>query len=163
MVRNRVLYILTVLVCIGFSMAYTGKVSQVLLFIVLFYPLLAFVMAVLQLIFAKAEFCAERIVIQKELSFGLMIRAHNPFIFPAVPMELVCSLPDGDTGLFSEKKLFISLPAFGNAELSVNSRHRFRGGYNCVIRKIYIVDPLRIIRVSKKYERSIPIVFVPHS
>lgn len=161
MVRNRVLYILTVLVCIGFSMAYTGKVSQVLLFIVLFYPLLAFVMAVLQLIFAKAEFCAERIVIQKELSFGLMIRAHNPFIFPAVPMELVCSLPDGDTGLFSEKKLFISLPAFGNAELSVNSRHRFRGGYNCVIRKIYIVDPLRIIRVSKKYERSIPIVFIP--
>lgn len=161
MVRNRVFYGLTLLVCFVFSMAYYSKVSQVLFLVVLFYPLLAFVMAVIQLVFAKAEFCAPRIVIQKELTFGLMIRAHNPFIFPAVPMELVCRLPDGDTGLFCEKRLFISLPAFGCSEISVNSRHRFRGGYTCEIRKIYIVDPLRIIRVSKKFERSVPIVFLP--
>lgn len=161
MVRNRVLYGLTVLACFGFSMAYYSKITQILLFVVLLYPLLALIMAILQLIFAKAEFCADRIVIQKGLSFGLMIRAHNPFIIPAVPMELVCSLPDGDTGLFAEKRLFISLPAFSNAEISVKSLHRFRGGFTCEIRKIYIVDPLRIIRVSKKYECSIPIVFLP--
>lgn len=161
MVRNRVLYGLTVLACLGFSMAYYSKLTQILLLVVLFYPLLALIMAILQLIFAKAEFCADRIVIQKELSFGLGIRAHNPFIFPAVPMELVCRIPDGDTGLFAEKRLFISLPAFGSAELAVKSRHRFRGGFTCEIRRIYVVDPLRIIRVSKKFERSVPIVFLP--
>lgn len=161
MIRNRVFYILTVVVCFGFSMAYTGKISQILLMIVLFYPLLALVMAAIQLIFARAEFRAERIVIQKELSFDLMVRVHNPFIFPAVPMELMCRIPDGDTGLFTEKKLFVSLPAFGDAELSVKCRHKFRGSFNCEIRKIFIVDPLRIIRISKKYERSIPIVFLP--
>lgn len=161
MVRNRVLYVVAVLVAVGFSMAYMSKVTQIILCVVLTYPLLALAMAIVQLIFVKAEFCAPRIVIQKELMFGLRIKVRNPFIIPAVPVELLCSIPDGDLGMFCEKKLFVALPPFGESEIALKCRHRFRGGYNCEIRRLYVVDPLRIIRVSKRFERSIPIVFLP--
>lgn len=161
MVRNRVFYFLTVLGCFAFSIAYVGKLSQILLFIVLFYPVLAFIMAAVQLVFVKAEFRAERITIQKELSFDLVIRVFNPFVFPAVPLELMCSLPDGNTGMFSEKRLFVSLSPFGKAEIPVKCRHKFRGSFNCEIKRLYVVDPLKIIRVSKKFNRLLPMIFLP--
>ncbi|MDE6727370.1 MAG: DUF58 domain-containing protein [Oscillospiraceae bacterium] len=161
MARNRVIYILTVLACFGFSMAYTGKVSQILLFTVLLYPAAAFVLAVVQLIFAKAEFCERYVAAPKDLSFNLMIRVKNRFIFPAVPIELMCGLPDGDIGLFADKRLFVSLPAFGSADVAVRCRHRFRGSFCSEIKRIYIVDPLRIIRVSKKCEKAMPMLFLP--
>lgn len=161
MIRNRVFYILTVLACVGFSMAYVGKTSQILLFIVLLYPVLAAGMAILQLIFCGAEFTDSRIVEAKDVSFELRIKARNKFIFPAVPMELLCVIPDGDAGLFADKRLFISLPPFGDAELAVRCRHLFRGNYTCKINRIYIVDPLRIIRVSKKCEAVSSATFIP--
>lgn len=161
MVRNRVYYVLTVLACFGFSMAYTGKVSQILLFTVLIYPAAAFVLAVVQLAFASAEFCERHVTAPKDLSFNLMIRVKNRFVFPAVPIELLCVLPDGDIGLFADKRLFVSLPAFGCADIAVRCRHRFRGSFGCEIRRIYVVDPLRIIRVSKKCEKSMMTLFLP--
>lgn len=161
MIRNRVYYALTVLACFGFSMAYVGKTSQILLFLVLLYPVLATVMAAVQLIFCGAGFSAPRLVETKDASFDLMITARNGFIFPAVPIELLCSLPDGDTGRFADKRLFISLPPFGETELAVRCRHLFRGSYYCEIKRIYIVDPLRLIRVSKKYERRVSVTFLP--
>lgn len=161
MIRNRILYVLTVLACLGFSMAYTGKVSQILLFIVLLYPIVALALAVVQLVFAKAEFCARRVTMPKELSFDLPIRISNRFIFPAVPIELMIKIPDADVGLFSDKRLFVALPPFGSADIPVRCRHRFRGSFTCDIKRIYVVDPLRIIRISKKCERSIPMTFLP--
>lgn len=161
MIKNRVLYILTTLACFGFSMAYTGKISQILLFIMLLYPVSALILAVIQLLLVKADFRANRVTVPKDLSFDLIISIYNRFIFPAVPVELMCSLPDGDTGLFSDKRLFISLPPFGKTDIAVRCRHKFRGSFNSEIRRIYVVDPLRIIRVSKKFERSIQMIFLP--
>lgn len=161
MIRNRVLYILTTLACFGFSMAYTGKISQILLFIMLLYPVAAFVPAVIQLLLVGADFRANRVTMQKELSFDLIISVYNRFIFPAVPIELICRLPDGDTGLFSNKQLFISLPPFGKTDIAIRCRHKFRGSYNGELRRICVVDPLRIIRVSKKLDRSVQMIFLP--
>lgn len=161
MIKNRIIYILATLGCLIFSMAYKGKISQILFLIVLLYPVLAFIMAVIQLLLAGADFRTERIAAPKEISFDLFIRVYNRFIFPAVPVELLCSLPDGDAGLFSDKRLFVSLPPFGEADIPVRCRHRFRGSYYGAIKRIYVVDPLRIIRVSKKFERSIQTVFLP--
>ena len=161
MLKNRVIYILTALACLGFSMAYVGKISQILLFIMLLYPVLAAILAVVQLLLVGADFRADRVTVPKDISFDLFIRVHNRFIFPAVPIELLCSLPDGDVGLFSEKRLFISLPPFGSSEISVKCRHNFRGSFNGMIKRIYVVDPLRIIRVSKKFERKTQMIFLP--
>ena len=161
MTRNRVIYGAAVLGCFGFSMAYTGKFSQILLFTMLLYPVAAFLLAAIQLLFVNAEFCADRITALKDLSFDLLIRVKNLFIFPAVPIELMCTLPDGEIGLIADKRLFVSLPPFGNAEIAVRCKHRFRGSYQSTIIRLYVVDPLRIIRVSKKCERAIPMMFLP--
>ena len=161
MIKNRVIYILATLVCLGFSMAYTGKVSQILLFMMLLYPVLAFILAVVQLLLVSADFRAERITVPKDISFDLFIKVRNRFIFPAVPMELLCDIPDADVGLFTEKRLFVSLPPFGNAEISARCRHGFRGHFYSAIKRIYVVDPLRIIRVSKKFERQLSMIFMP--
>ena len=161
MVRNRVLYIVTTLACFGFSMAYTGKISQILLFTMLLYPVLAFALTVIQLLLVGADFRAGRVTVPKDLSFDLIIRVYNRFVFPAVPIELMCVIPDGDIGLLSDKRLFISLPPFGSTDISVRCRHKFRGCFNSEIKRIYVVDPLRIIRVSKKLERSTQMIFLP--
>lgn len=161
MLKNRVIYILATLACLGFSMAYVGKLTHILLFIMLLYPVLATILAVIQLLLVGADFRADRVTIPKELSFDMFIRVYNHFIFPAVPVELLCSLPDADIGLFSDKRLFISLPPFGDADISVRCRHRFRGSFNGTIKRIYVADPLRIIRVSKKLERSTQMIFMP--
>ncbi len=161
MARNRVLYILAVLICFGFSMAYVGKVSEILLLVVLLYPVLAAVMTAIQLFFVNAYFSFDSAKVPKNMTFDLMLRVSNRFIFPVVPMELLCTLPDGDIGLFADKRLFISLPPFGKSEIPVRCKHRFRGSYRCEIRRLYVVDPLRIIRVSKKCERAMMIMFLP--
>lgn len=161
MAKNRVLYILTVLVCLGFSVAYVGKVSEILLMTVLAYPVLAAIMAAIQLFFVNAHFSFDNVIVPKNTSFDLSMRVSNRFIFPVVPMEVLCTLPDGDVGLFAEKRLFVSLPQFGSSEIPVRCKHRFRGSYRCEIKRLYVVDPLRIIRVSKKCERSMMIMFLP--
>lgn len=161
MVKNRVIYILATLACFGFSMAYVGKLTHILLLIMLLYPVAAFVLAVIQLLLVGADFRADRAAIPKELSFDLFIRVHNLFIFPAVPVELLCSLPDADVGLFFDKRLFVSLPPFGGADISVRCRYKFRGSFNATIKRIYVVDPLRIIRVSKKAEKTMQMIFMP--
>lgn len=161
MIRNRVIYAIVALGCVGFSMAYTGKLTQILLLTILAYPVLAFIMAALQLLFVNAEFSAERITAAKDISFDLLIRVKNGFIIPAVPLELKCVIPDGEIGLIADKRLFVSLPPFGNSEIAVRCKHKFRGNYQSEILRLYVVDPLRIIRVSKKCERAVPMVFLP--
>ncbi len=163
MLRNRIVYILAVLVCVGFSMLYKGRVSAILLFTVLLYPVLAFGMTVWQLFGANARFCCKRAALPKDILFELGIEVSNRFIFPAVPFELKCVLPDEDLGLIADKRLFVSLPPFGKAEVPVKCRHRFRGNCTCKIERVYVVDPLRIIRVSKKYRAEIPITFLPRN
>ena len=161
MVKNRVIYILTTVACLGFSMSYTGKLSQILLLVMLLYPIAAFILALIQLLLVGADFRTNRVTMPKELSFDMFIRVFNRFIFPVVPVELLCSLPDADAGLFSEKRLFVSLPPFSSADISVRCRHRFRGSFNGTVKRIYVVDPLRIIRVSKKVERTAQMIFMP--
>lgn len=161
MTKNRVIYAAAVLACVGFSMAYTGKFSQILLLTMLLYPAAAAGLAALQLLFVNAEFCDDRVTAPKDLSFDLLIRVKNLFIFPAVPLELKCSLPDGEMGLIADKRLFVSLSPFGNAEIAVRCKHRFRGSYQSTIMRLYVVDPLRIVRVSKKCERALPMMFLP--
>lgn len=161
MLKYRVSYILLVLSCVGFSMAYVGKISHILLFVVLLYPVPAFVLTLIQLILADADFTAERIAVNKDMMFDLGIEVRNRFIFPAVPVEVLCSTPDAETGLFAEKRLFVSLPPFSKCEVSVRSKHIFRGSYTCRLERIYVVDPFRIIRLSKKCERSLPTIFFP--
>ena len=161
MVKNRVIYILTTLACLGFSMAYTGKLSQILFLVMLLYPAAAFILSVIQLLLVGADFRNDRTTVPKELSFDVFIRVYNRFIFPVVPVEILCSLPDGDVGLFSEKRLFVSLPPFGSAEISLKCKHKFRGSFNGTIKRLYVVDPLRIIRVSKKFEKTTQMIFMP--
>ena len=150
MAKNRIFYALTVLACLIFSMAYTGRISFILLMTILCYPVLAFVLAVIQLLCVKANFSDNHVFAPKETMFNIKINVRNNFIFPAVPVELMCSLPDEEVGLFAEKRIFVSLPPFGKAELPVRSKHKFRGNYTAEIKRIYVVDPLRIIRISKK-------------
>lgn len=161
MVKNRIIYALLAAACLAFSIAYTSKISAVLLIMVLLYPIAAALATVLQLISVFADFDSEQLVFDKNTRFEFFVNVTNYSIFPCVPAELVCEFPDIDTGRFNEKHVFVSLSPFGSAKLAVEGRHLYRGCYNCTIRKISAVDPLRIIRLSKKVDKSCQMVFLP--
>lgn len=161
MARNRVLYIVAVLCCLAFSMLYKENTSALLLVAVLLYPLLAFGVAFLSLIFIKSDFAEHNILNEKGTRFEISIDVKNGFILPCVPLELLCDLPDEDTGLVIEKKIFVTLSPFGKATLSMNCMNRYRGKYRFRIKRISLFDPLRIIRAGKKCSSSLDAVFVP--
>lgn len=161
MIKNRILYGLLAAACIAFSMLYKSSISAVLLIIVLAYPLIAAGLTAVQLIFIKAEFSDNRITVEKNTPFEHYITVKNDSIFPCTPLELICLLPDPDTAVFSERRVYVSLSPFGTAKLAIEGRHQYRGCYSAKIRKISVVDPLRIIRVSKKCSKEMVMVFLP--
>lgn len=161
MARNRIVYILLALVCIAFSMIYMSKVTAVIMFVVLIYPVMAAVFTAIQLIFVKASFESARIVSEKNLPFEYYINISNGIFLPCSPLEMTCRMPDLDGGLFGEKRVYVSLPPFGKARLAIEGKHLYRGSYSCTIEKIAVVDPLRIIRISKRSKNQLSMVFVP--
>lgn len=161
MVKNRIFYALAILACLGFSMAYTSKVSAVLLITVAAYPVVGTICTLIQAFLFRAEFNDRRVVSEKDTLFEMFLNVKNSSIFPCVPAEIQCTLPDSDSGLFVEKRIFTTLPPLGSAKLSVNCRHLYRGSYSCRIRKICVYDPLRIIRISRRKNIEISAVFLP--
>ena len=161
MARNRVLYILAAVACLAFSMVYKENISAVILAAVAIYPLFAWLTTFILMKLVNAEFSKSDILAEKGTRFELVINVKNRFILPCVPMELVCDLPDEDTGLAAEKKIYVTLPPLGKAKLAMNCMNRYRGKYSFAVKKISVVDPLRIIRVSKKGKSVLNAVFVP--
>ena len=161
MARNRTVYILLVLLCIGFSMIYVSRVTAVIMFVVLLYPAAAALLTAIQLIFVKAAFENTHAVFEKNLPFEYYINISNGIFLPASPLEMTCRMPDPDGGLFCEKCVYVSLPPFGKARLAIEGKHLYRGCYICAIEKISAVDPLRIIRISKRSKNELTMVFVP--
>ena len=152
---------MAVLACLAFSMVYKENISSVILAAVLIYPILAALSAFILLKLVKAEFSKSDILAEKGTRFELIINVKNRFILPCVPMELVCDLPDEDTGLAAEKKIYVTLPPLGKAKLAMNCMNRYRGKYSFSVKKISVVDPLRIIRLTKKGKSELNAVFVP--
>lgn len=161
MIRSRILYILLVLVCFAFSMIYRSGITAVILVIVLAYPVIAAILTTAELIFVKAEFPEKRLTAEKNTPFEYYVGVKNGSIFPCAPMEIVCLLPDSDTAVFSERRVYVSLSPFSSARLAIEGRHQYRGCYSARIQKISVVDPLRIIRISKKSSDSMVMVFLP--
>lgn len=161
MIRNRIIYIILALAAVAFSMVYTSRVTAIILVIVLAYPIIAAVLTAIQLIFVKAEFEGTRVVYEKNAVFEYYLTVANKIFLPCSPMEMLCRLPDLDSGTFCEKHVYVSLPPFGKARLAIEGRHLYRGCYSCLIEKIAVVDPLRIIRISKKSDKELTMVFVP--
>lgn len=161
MVRNRILYILLVVGCVIFSMAYTSRLSALLLFAVLLYPVAAIIFALVLLISVKAEFGAKRVVIDKNEPFDLAVTLINRSILPGVPVEIFCRIPDREVGLFADKRVFASVSPLGQARLSIGCVHKYRGSFECRIYSLSFVDPLRIIRLTKKQKSVLPTIFLP--
>lgn len=161
MIKNRIIYAFAVLACLGFSMAYTGKVSAIMLFMVAAYPIIALICTAIQAALFRVEFNDKRVVSEKDTSFEMFLNVKNGSIFPCIPAEIKCILPDSDTGLFADKRIFATIAPLGSAKLSVNCRHIYRGSYSCQISQISMYDPLRIIRISRKKKLEIVAVFLP--
>lgn len=161
MIRNRVIYILLAIVCVAFSMLYKSSITTILLVIILAYPIIAAVLTTVELMFVKAEFSEKRLVGDKNTPFEYYIMVKNGSVFPCAPMEVICLLPDPDTAVFSERRIYVSLSPFSAARLAIEGRHQYRGCFSAVIRKISVVDPLRIIRISKKSSDNMTMVFLP--
>jgi len=142
-------------------MAYTSKISAVLLFAVLLYPVAAAVFAFVLLLGVKAEFTTKRIVTDKNEPFDISITLKNRSILPGVPVEVYCHIPDREVGLFADKRVFASISPLGQARLSIGCVHKYRGSFTCRIHSLSFVDPLRIIRLTKKQKHTMSMVFLP--
>ncbi len=161
MLKNRVLYGLLMVVCIVFSMLYKSSITAVILIIMVAYPFAAAILTAIQLIFVSAEFPDNRIVCEKNTPFEYYVTVKNDSILPCTPMEVICLLPDPDTAVFSERRIYVSFSPLGTARLAIEGRHQYRGCYSAMIRKVSVVDPLRIVRISKKIKREMVMVFLP--
>lgn len=161
MARNRVLYALLVVACVVFSMAYTSRISAMLLIAVLLYPVMALIFTLILLVSVKAEFGAKRIVIDKNEPFELAVTLKNRSILPCVPVEIHCHIPDREVGLFADKRVFASVSPLGRAGLSIGCVHKYRGSFECRIYSLSFVDPLRIIRLTKKQKSVLTTIFLP--
>lgn len=159
--KNRILYIIAVIIFIGFSMAYKSRLSSVLLVAVLCYPVLALITSAISLLLADAEFDEPRMVQEKARPFELCMYVKNRSVLPFAPAELVCVLPDRETGVFVGKRVYASVPPFGRCKVMVECMHRFRGSFSAEINRIAVFDPLRIIRLSKKLHRESTLIFLP--
>ncbi len=161
MLKNRIFYGVFLAAALAFSMVYTSRITAVILVIVLAYPIVAAGFTALQLIFLSAEFTQTRLTLPKNKSFDFCINVRNASILPCAPMELMCSLPDSESGRFIRKRVYVSLSPLASAKLVVEGRHLYRGCYAAEIEAISAIDPLRIIRISKKQDSRLTLVFLP--
>lgn len=159
--RNRILYILLAVGMLAFSIAYQSRIASVLLIAALCYPVLAAIAAFIASRTAEAGFVNNREVHQKCEDFELWLYVRSRFILPFAPIELQCSIPDRDTGLFSTKRIYAAVPPLGKCRISAAAMHRYRGSYVAQITRIAVCDPLRIIRISRRMAGEETLVFLP--
>lgn len=161
MLKNRIFYVVFLAAALAFSMIYKSRISAVILVIALAYPFAAAALTALQLIFLKAEFTQTRLVFPKNKNFDFCINVCNKSVIPCAPLELVCYLPDTESGRFIRKRIYVSLSPFSSAKLVVEGRHLYRGCYAAELETLSVVDPLRIIRFTKKQSGRLTLVFLP--
>ena len=161
MAKNRIIYALFAVICVAFAIAYRSNFSAVLMITVLAYIPFAAIFTAVSLFRARVGFQSDSYIEQKEHKFNVEIKVKNRFVFPFLPIELLCFIPDGEKGVFCERRIFATLQPLGETFLAVNCRHKYRGHYVSEIRKIYVVDPLRIIRLSKKAGKKAQMLFLP--
>ncbi len=159
--RSRLIYAAALIACIVFSVLYKSRISAVLLFTVLGYIPLALVSCAVCLLCFKAGFADRRGIYRKNTPFDIRIIVANRTIFACAPVELVCELADRETGLFAEKRVYVSLPPLGRCRVAVSCLHRYRGCYTAKITRIAAYDPLRIIRLSRRLDEKMTQIFLP--
>lgn len=170
MSRNRLIYITLAVALMVFSAAYQSRISAVLFIAVLCYPVLAAVCVLICSRMTVIGFVENapvnsgicpRIVRQKGEAYDLWIYVRNRSVFPCVPIELQCNLPDRDMGLFTRKRIYASVPPLGRCRISVSVMHRYRGAYSAQISSAAFFDPLRIIRLSRRLTSEATLIFLP--
>lgn len=159
--KNRIIYIIILVGCLIFSMAYKSRISAVLLATTAAYPLAALLLTALSLLFVKAEFTEKYKECEKNRKFDIGIWAVNRSVLPFVPVEISCVLPDAASGKMSGKRVYASLCPFGRSRLVITCMHAFRGSYTCSIDRVAVCDPLRLIRLSRRLDVKMNVVFLP--
>lgn len=158
---NRLIYCAAVFACAAFSVLYKSRLSAVLLFTVLGYIPLAVLAAAVCLFSVKVGFVDSRGIYPKKTPFDVKIVIANRFVFPCVPVELMCVIADKETGVFSDKRIYASLPPFGKCRVAVSCMHKYRGCYCAQIDRVAVFDPLRIIRLSRRADERMTQIFLP--
>lgn len=169
MALNRLLYTLAVIAAIAFSAVYKSRISAIILIAVLCYPIPALIMVIISCFCVKAGFTDSQsktyngspAVFLKGESFDLWIYVRNKSIIPCCPIEIIGNLPDRETGFFTQKRIYTSVPPLGKFRIAVPSMHRYRGAYKADISRIAFFDPLRIIRISRRCHDEATLVFLP--
>lgn len=159
--RNRIIYIILLVGCVAFSMAYRSRLSAVLLAVTAAYPFAALALTALSLLFVGADFSEKHTEHEKNRRFDIGIWVRNRSVLPFVPVELICTLPDADTGVMSRKRIYASLCPFGKSRLVISCMHKYRGCFTCEIERAAVCDPLRLIRLSRRIGKTMTAVFLP--
>ncbi len=161
MSKNRFLYLLFFLACLVFSAAYQSRISAILLIVAATYPIIAAVFTAISLFTLRVGFAENRSVHEKNEVFELALYLHNNFLFPYAPAELDCLIPDTDTGLFLGKQIFVCVAPLKKICLFVPCMHKYRGSFEARIPHISVYDPLKIIRFTRRTDKTMQLVFLP--
>lgn len=161
MTKNRIIYAVLAVVCVAFSVAYKSNFSAVLMIAVVMYLPIAAIFTAVSLFLADAVFLDSNYIGEKNTGFEFEIEVKNRFIMPFVPIELLTVIPDTEKGILEKRRIFVTLQPLGQTILSLKGMHKYRGLYKAEIKMLYAVDPLRIIRISRKVDRELTMVFLP--
>ncbi|MGN0687219.1 MAG: DUF58 domain-containing protein [Oscillospiraceae bacterium] len=161
MAKYRLAYAALLVGCLIFAAAYQSRIASVLLAAVCVYPIAALVLTAISVFAIKPEFEAEQYVYEKNERFELHMIIHNNFLFPYAPAEFDCVLPDCETGLFLNKKVFASVAPLKRIRIFIPCLHSYRGSYTARVEKLTVYDPFRIISISRRLDTHTRLVFLP--
>ncbi len=161
MSKQRIFYLIFLIVCGVMLFAYKSKITSVLFLFAVILPLISVLLTFItsRLLKAKTEYRV--LYAEKHENFAVTIKLTNRSILPIAPAGIIGHFPLKSKGLFEYQNILMTIPPFSTVNINFNTPIRLRGVYDCGIEKIEIYDFLKLFRFTKKFENFEKIVILP--
>lgn len=161
MAKNRIVYLLLVVLLGVFAGAYNSKLTFVLFLGSLLLPFATLLLLIAERLALKFEVSPVRIFSQKLQQFAVTVTVRNRFLIPASPIRLTGAFQDGDGNLVPDKAMIVSVMPFRKSEFVFNGCLKYRGEYRLGLREAVIFDLLGIFRFRLRLSPAVTAVIAP--
>ena len=159
MLKNRIIYFLTLAGAVFLIFAYDQPVSYIVLYSILSLTAFSLLFAVISRKFIQLSCHLNKPSAYKNENISFQVRVKNSFFFPYPFLKLFFS--EENESLFGLKNTTISLGSFQTLEVPFDISCKFRGEYALGVSKIEIFDFLGIFKFSRTPENEARLTVSP--
>ena len=163
MIRNRLVYILFLLLGVFFVMAFGGRMPVFLLTALLLLPLVSILAALVSSRHLEMRQTIKRYILQKgeETIYTIKLTNQGHFFCPLVR---ACFLPDAKPVMEGwNKERFFSLPPKHSESHSYTLKGRFRGKFPVGVEHLEVLDYLGLFRLKRKANQKLVLKVFPQA